>query len=73
MIDPNRIEMNGSGDIVLDLEGTVWATQDGAKEAFIPSSQKTEAATWREANEVLPTLVLDPRPGVIELTQGGNT
>lgn len=73
MIDPDRIEMTGSGDIVLDLEGSVWAAQDGTKEVFIPSSQKTEAATWRAANDILPTLVLDPRPGVVELSQGGVT
>jgi len=73
MIDPSRIEMNGLGDIALDLEGTVWALPGGEKQVTIPNAQKTEAATWREANDILPTLVLDPRPGVVELSQGGVT
>ena len=73
MIDPDRIEMNGHGDVVLNLDGSVWAMPDGAKHAIIPNSQKTEAATWREANDILPTLVLDPRPGVVELSKGGST
>lgn len=72
MIDPDRIEMDGSGDVVLNLDGSVWAMPDGAKHVTIPNSQKTEAATWRAANDILPTLILDPRPGVVELSQGGS-
>ena len=73
MIDPDRIEMNSRGDVILNLDGSVWAGPDGAKRIIIPDSQKTEAATWRAANDILPTLILDPRPGVVELSEGGST